>query len=167
MKNLRTISLAILAAMMLLNFAACKNETANKTATSTPATTPTPAVETKITVGTFSEFPPEIDGCSCYFSQSEADFKAKKYIYVDNYENAAFVNINGTMVKVTRPDAKSEKSTNEKHVIKTFSNADYEVIVDINQVKHVDEVWSYTGTLTIKPKTGAATTINIQGECGC
>lgn len=169
MKNLKMSVFTVLVTTLLLGLNACKSDTANKnTAATTTTTTPvTATAENKITVGTFTDFPSDIDGCSCYFSQSDADFKAKKYVYADNYENIAFVNINGAIVKLTRPDAKSEKSANDKHVIKTFSNADYEVTVDINQVKHQDEVWQYKGTLTIKPKTGQVTTINIQGECGC
>lgn len=169
MKNIKLIPLAVLTTVILLNLCACKSDTAHKNtaATSSSTTIPTAAAENKINVGTFTDFPPEIDGCSCYFSQSDADFKAQKYVYADNYENTAFININGAMVKLSRPDAKSEKSATEKHVVKTYSNTDYEVTIDINQIKHLDEVWEYKGTLTIKPKNGQAVTVNIQGECGC
>ena len=169
MKNLKLTTLAVLTTVLFLNLNACKSDTTNKnSAATTPSTTtPTATAENKITVGTFTDFPPEIDGCSCYFSQSEADFKTKKYVYADNYENTAFININGAMVKLTRPDAKSEKSLSEKHVVKTYSNNDYEVTVDINQIKQIEEVWEYKGTLTIKPKNGQTVTVNIEGECGC
>ena len=53
----------------------------------------------EIALDSFSEFPPEIDGCACYFSDSEEEFKKSTYIYTDDYGKNAFVSINGVMTK--------------------------------------------------------------------
>ena len=80
------------------------NTTASPVAENKTATVPTnsnpPAAA--ISIETFTEFPPEIDGCSCYFSANTSDFKAQKYIYADNYQDTGFMKINGAMVKLRK-----------------------------------------------------------------
>jgi hypothetical protein len=121
-------------------------------------------IEQPITIDTFSAFPPEINGCSCYFSANENEFKNSIYLYADDYENTSFVRINGMM---TTFKLKDSKEVSEKHVIKKYDNNNFELIIDIQQVGQLDETWQQKGTLTLIKKGGKTITKNIYGECGC
>jgi hypothetical protein len=123
-----------------------------------------PNKEKEIKIDTFSTFPPEIDGCACYFSNNEEEFKDKKYIYADDYGDNAFISVNGKMTKFVLN--KSTKLNNTRYV-QTFVNDDYEITIDLKQVSQLDETWQKTGTLKIKPKVGKVIVKNIYGECGC
>ncbi|MBI5915905.1 MAG: hypothetical protein HY842_11045 [Bacteroidetes bacterium] len=116
-----------------------------------------------LTIDTFSTFPPEIDGCACYFSNDEAEFKSGKYIYADNYEKTAFVSLHGAMTKF---EMKSDTSMGER-TVKTFANDQYEVTIDMTKVGQIDETWQQKGTMTIKANSGQTISKNIYGECGC
>jgi len=59
-----------------------------------------------IVIDTFSKFPPEIDGCGCYFSTDEQTFKKQTYIYADDYEQTAFILINHKMTKFSLQSSK-------------------------------------------------------------
>jgi hypothetical protein len=121
-------------------------------------------IKQPILVDTFSTFPPEIDGCSCYFSNNEKEFKNNIYVYVDDYQDTSFVRINGIMTKFKLVDS---KQISEKHLIKKYDNKDFELIIDIKQVGQLDETWQQKGTFKLTRKGGKTITKNIYGECGC
>jgi hypothetical protein len=56
---------------------ACDQSSSNKTVTQTDNITTGNQV---LTIDTFLTFPPEIDGCSCYFSKDSAEFKKGVYV---------------------------------------------------------------------------------------
>lgn len=118
----------------------------------------------QILIDTFSTFPPEIDGCACYFSYDETEFKNNKYVYADDYGNNAFVSINGVMTKFAL--SKSDTLPGDRSV-ETFVNDKYEITIDVKQVGQIDETWQKKGTIKIKPKDGKEIVKNIYGECGC
>lgn len=135
--------------------------TENKTGT-TPANSPN-QTEEAISIETFSEFPPEVDGCSCYLSTNESDFKASKYAYIDNREDVAVMKINGAMVKFKRLE---EKEVSKNRWVKKFENKDYELVVDITQ-SGVNGPFPQKGTIKLTKKGGQTITKDVNGECGC
>lgn len=132
----------------------------NKTATA-PINSSTPAAA--ISIGTFTEFPPEIDGCSCYLSENASDFKAQKYIYADNYQDIGFMKINGAMVKFERVD---EKEVFRDHWIKKFDSKDYAIVLDITKSGKVGP-FLQKGTISLTKKNGETIIKDFTGECGC
>ena len=120
--------------------------------------------DSQILIDTFSTFPPEIDGCACYFSNDQTEFKNDKYIYADDYGNNAFVSIDGVMTKFVLK--KSDTLPGDRSV-ETFVNDNYEITIDVKQVGQIDETWQKKGTIKIKPKEGKEIIKNIYGECGC
>jgi hypothetical protein len=122
------------------------------------------STDASIVIDTFSEFPPEIEGCSCYFSNNESDFKSGKYIYVDDYGSNAFVSINGEMKSFSL--SSSERET-EAHHIKTWNSEDFEITLDYKQVGQVEETWQQIGTMKIKSRKGKEVVREFYGECGC
>ncbi len=122
-----------------------------------------------ITVQNFSQFPSEIDGCSCYFSSNKEAFNQKKYIIVTNLDSLAFMTINNqkTRLKLISSGVEPNTFTNFNHV-EVFGNKEYKVIIDIKYQKNTDsEVWIDEGTITITRKDGQKLVTKFYGECGC
>ncbi len=132
----------------------------NKTATASPNSSEPAAA---ISVETFTEFPPEIDGCSCYFSANASDFKAQKYIYADDYEKTGFMKINGAMVKFNKVE---EKEVSRDHWIKKFDSKDYAIVLDMTKSGKVGP-FLHKGTISLTKKNGETVIKDFTGECGC
>ena len=99
-------------------------------------------------------FPEDVMGCTCYFSENEADFKAQKFIYVDSYErNPAYISVDNKLIPVDAEDG---------------DGGGYEVILDIKkEVQLGSELYHREGTITVVHESGAVVTKPIYGECGC
>lgn len=114
----------------------------------------------------FAEFPEEIDGCSCYFSQDQESFDNNKFIYVDNFEDQAYVILNGEKCTFQL----SEEDTGDETSIKKMGTyQDYEMIIELKdtQEESDQEIWKKAGTLTIQANDGDQLVLKISGECGC
>lgn len=122
-----------------------------------------------LTIQSFSQFPSEIDGCSCYFSSTEKTFKQRQYILATNLDSLAFITIDNhpTKLKLIKSTAKPHAFTNFDHV-EIFGNKDYNVTIDIKYKKSTDsEVWIDEGTITITRQDGQKLVTKFYGECGC
>lgn len=110
--------------------------------------------EKEIALTTITGFPDDIMGCTCYFAENEADFKAQKFIYVDSYErNPAYISVQDSLIPVN-----AEEGT----------TGDYEVILDVEkEVQLGGELYHREGTLTVVHKSGTVITKPVYGECGC
>jgi hypothetical protein len=122
-----------------------------------------------ITIQPFSQFPTEIDGCSCYFSSNKKTFNQKQYIIVTNLDSLAFITINQKPLKFKLLSSGAEPHTftdfNHEEV---FGNEDYKITIDIKYNKSTDsEVWMDEGTITITRKDGQKLVTKFYGECGC
>ena len=118
-----------------------------------------------LTVDTFSTFPPEIDGCSCYFSNDSLEFKQGKYIYMSDFDKTSFLKINNDLVKFTKTSREEIDSLNVKE---TYKSEGFELTIQIKQLtKNGYETWLYTGTITLSDKKGNTLTKSFYGECGC
>ena len=115
----------------------------------------------KIKLETFSSFPNEIDGCSCYFSISQEDLKGKMYIFVNDFASLAFVKIAGKLIQFELQEH------DEKHNIYYYIHDDYKMKVEIiKKTAIADELVVVDGIITIDSKKGQAKQKFI-GECGC
>jgi hypothetical protein len=122
-----------------------------------------------ITIQSFSKFPPEIDGCSCYFSANEKAFKQHQYLIVTNLDSLAFMTINEKPLKfkLLSSSAEPQTFTTVDHV-EIFGNNDYTITIDIKHKKSSDsEVWIDEGIITITRKDGQKLVKQFYGECGC
>ncbi|WP_242921548.1 hypothetical protein [Pontibacter liquoris] len=117
-----------------------------------------------INIDTFSEFPPEIEGCLCSFSNSKNDFESRKYIYVDDYQGNAFISINGDLKKFILSNS---QKVSDEHYITTWTSEGYEVILDYKQVGQEEETWQQKGTMRVKAKGAKELVKELYGECGC
>ncbi|WP_027376377.1 hypothetical protein [Kaistella palustris] len=119
-------------------------------------------IPNQIHLETFA-FPPEVNGCSCYFSANKADFDDEKYIYIDDYGNNAFIKTNGKMIKFEM----KEGDFDPENFSKTIKNSDFTISITGQKVKELGEVMMFQGTMTVENKTGEKTVTPIYGECGC
>ncbi len=119
----------------------------------------------KFTVDTFSTFPPEIDGCSCYFSNDSIEFEKGIYIYMNDYSKTSFLKINDALMKFTQTELKEVDST--KNITKAKNDL-YELIIETKYLKQSGyETYLNTGTIILKDKQGNTVQKKFYGECGC
>lgn len=151
-----------LAFVVLLFFNACNQ--ASSPNSQTPAEDP--SMEAKeLSIDTFSTFPPEIDGCSCYFSSDSIAFKKGVYVYMNDYGTISFLKINGVLTKFTQTDLK--EFGEKKRIIKA-KNDQYEMTLEvIDGIQNGDETWLKSGTIKLSDKKGKTITKSFYGECGC
>lgn len=118
-----------------------------------------------LTIDTFSTFPPEIDGCSCYFSNDSTEFKNSHYIYMNDYAQTCFVKLNGVLTKFVQIDFKENDS---REIKAKYKNDSYEMIIESKgATQNGDETWLQTGTIKVTDKKGKTITRSFYGECGC
>lgn len=150
--------LFIFSGLALVLLMACKQNPKNKQA---PVTEPLVA----LTIDTFSQFPPEIDGCSCYFANNPVDFKNSEYIYMNDFAQTCFMKINGAMVKFTQTEFKKADADN---TTAKYKSGGYTLTIQVKNGKASgDETTFASGTITLVDKSGRQITRPFFGECGC
>lgn len=99
-------------------------------------------------------FPKGVTGCSCYFAQTEQDFRNNKFIYLDSYyEDPAFISIDGKIIEIDPSKRKDE---------------DYKVQIQFDREEQNGEETSWkTGVLKVELKDGTILESKFVGECGC
>lgn len=107
-------------------------------------------------IDTFSAFPAEIDGCSCYFSNNSTEFKDGKYIYINDFAETSFVKINGVLTKFKQTEFKKvSKST----IVTKFKSDNYEMTIEVVDGKQSGgETTLKTGTIKVTDKNGKTIT---------
>lgn len=119
----------------------------------------------ELNIDTFSTFPAEIDGCSCYFSNDSIAFKKGEYIYINDYAQISFLKINGVLIKFTQTAFQEVDSLN---VIAKYKGEEYRMTIEIRDgMQNGDETWLKTGTIKLTNKNGKTITKTFYGECGC
>jgi len=157
-KNIPTILTIVLMTILF----ACGQNNSNKNVTHTDNL----VIENQVlTIDTFSIFPPEIDGCSCYFSNDSTEFHKREYIYMNDYAQTSFLKINGVLIKFTQTDYK--KVSNSTTISKAKSDK-YEVTIKVIDGKESgDEASLKSGTIKVTDKNGKTIIKTFYGECGC
>ena len=156
-------SLPILLTAVSLTFLfACGQSNSDKNETRTTSIQPD---KQTLYIDTFSTFPPEIDGCSCYFSNDSTEFKKGEYIYMNDYAQTSFLKINGVITKFTQTDFKEIDSLNVKA---KYKSDHYEMTIESKDgIQNGDETWLKTGTIKLTDKKGKTIIKTFYGECGC
>jgi hypothetical protein len=151
-----------LTAITLTFFFACKQSNSNKNVTQTENIK---FDDQALIIDTFSTFPLEIDGCSCYFSNDSIEFKKGEYVYMNDYAQTSFLKINGVLTKFTQTDFKEIDSLRVKA---KYKSDNYEITIDTKDgIQNGDETWLKTGTIKLTDKKGKTVTKTFYGECGC
>ncbi len=152
----------LLTAVTVLLLFACGQSNPDKSATQTTSIKPN---ELTLSIDTFSTFPPEIDGCSCYFSNDSTELKKGEYIYMNDYAETSWLKINGVLTKFTQTDFKEVDSLNVKA---KYKSDHYEMTIESKVgIQNGDETWLKTGIIKLTNKKGESITKTFYGECGC
>src|SRR5690606_29337136 len=168
MKN--TVKTIFFGLILLLTAQSCSKEpavTENTTTDSIAVTAPVPA-DSVAAISTLKldkfGMPPQVEGCSCYFSDTKENFENERYIYVDDYGNSAYVQIAGKMIKSPMEEGDFDPSK----FTKTIENGDFKVKMTAKKLSEQEEVMMFSGQMTVENKeTGEKTLSPIYGECGC
>src|SRR5687768_16492845 len=54
----------------------------------------------ELTLDDFKAIPDEIDGCACYFSETDQKFKENLYLFAAGYDSTGFVSVHNKLVKL-------------------------------------------------------------------
>ncbi len=108
-------------------------------------------------------FPPEVDGCSCYFSKSKEDFENEKYIYIDDYGKTAYLKMDNKLHKIAMKD----DDFNPENFQKEIKNEDLSIKISGKKIKELEEVMMFEGKMEVTLKNGKKSTVPFYGECGC
>lgn len=118
-----------------------------------------------LTIDTFSTFPSDIDGCSCYFSNDSAEFKRGEYIYMNDYAQTSYLKISGVLTRFTQTDFREIDSLN---VRAKYKSDNYDMTIESNRgIQNGDETWLKSGIIKLTDKKGKTVTKTFYGECGC
>ncbi|PZD76774.1 hypothetical protein [Mesonia sp. K7] len=117
--------------------------------------------ENKIVLEVIEDWRNYMEGCSCYFGTTKENFKSQKWVYLDNYDDTAYIKIDGKVEKLPVVE------DNKKFTYKKFENEAYEITLKTEQTNQIDEVWDFEGILIVKTKDGSITKQAINGACGC
>jgi hypothetical protein len=114
---------------------------------------------------TFLTIPDEIEGCSCYFSNDPSDFEARKYIYVNDFAQTAFVSINGEMIKFTQVEL---QQIDKDNTTARYKSTNYEMTIQVKDGGKISyETSIKTGLIKLTNKAGISITKKFYGACGC
>lgn len=151
-----------LTGLTLILLVACGQNNSDNSLTKTVKIRPN---QQTLTIDTFSNFPPEIDGCSCYFSNDSTEFKKGEFIYVNDYAQTSFLKINGILTKFIQTDFKEIDSS---HIIVKYKSDNYEMTIESKDgIQSGDETWQKKGTIKLTNKKGEVVEKTFYGECGC
>lgn len=124
-----------------------------------------PQPDQPFTVDSFTEFPPEIDGCSCYFANDSIEFNAEKYIYMNDFAETSFVKINDTLIKFKQI---SHNQIDSLNTVAKYRSTNYNMILKVkDKWSNGYETYLNEGTIEITDKNGRTVTLKFYGECGC
>ena len=62
---------------------------------------------------------------------------------------------------------KEDTLTSIEHYVQTWTNKDFELIIETKVVSQSDETWQHKGSLTLKSRKGEMVEQKVYGECGC
>ncbi len=160
----------LLGLLTLVTLHSCKKEYTDVSTSPTTDTTTTisiepadPEVFAKSMLQTFA-MPPEVEGCSCYFSKSQEDYDNEQYVYVDDYGNSAYIKLAGKMIKIPMEEGDFDPS----NFSKVLEDSNYKISMSGKKTSEQDETMMFQGKLTVFIKKEDRTiTTPIFGECGC
>ncbi len=109
-----------------------------------------------IEVSNFKVMPQYAKGCACFYSQDQADYNNRQFLYLEDENKDCLVIINGRQERLLFKGAGS------------FSNADYTLV--FTHKKQINTVGSnkvFEATMIITNSKGDKTIIPVTGVCGC
>ena len=109
-----------------------------------------------IEVSNFRVIPQYAKDCACFYSQDQADYNNRQFLYIEDEKKDCIININGRQERLIYKD-------ND-----TFSNKDYVLsFTDKKQINTVGGNNIFEAKMVISNTAGAKIVIPVTGVCGC
>lgn len=158
--------LPVIAFTLSLLMGCQKEQKATENKENTIAESNTKATSKKaIVLESFTEYPDEIDGCSCVFALDSTAYSQDKHIYVNDFAATAFVKIDGKLIRCEQISYESKDSVNS--VVK-YKAGNYRMTVNTkNNGDAGYEASSMTGSIKIEDDKGNTSEQPFYGICGC
>lgn len=166
--------MCVITAFAFVLFVSCSSETVKQADTLANKGMQVIEEETKpdtvpdFTLDDYKGFPPEIEGCTCYFSENKEKFDKQQFLFTSNADGLCVVAINNKQLRLKQVSIVRDKdpgSNNE--TISGYEGEGWKVMVRITgKTRSGDEVWTNTGTITVE-KDGKKLEKSFTGECGC
>jgi len=119
----------------------------------------------ELSLDTFSKLPREINGCACYFSNDSIAFKKGLFIFVNDFNQASFVMINGNLKKFTHTGIDEMDGT---HTITQYKNDSLLISLKVKgEWPSNYESILKTGAIELTQINGQTITKTFYGKCGC
>lgn len=131
-------------------------------AKSTVATT---AAAPKSRLDFIQSIPGSIDGCGEFFTYDSVKLSDEKYIFLSDMGEMAIIRIKGKDVQLKK-SVRESKQINATNSVEVYYAVGYKVVLKKKEVKMVDQLYEYTGTLQITGKK-LKVTYKVRGEGGC
>lgn len=112
-----------------------------------------------LSLDSFVEMPPDIEGCSCFFSESEEKYNRQEYVFVADFDSTAFISVNNKMIALKLVSlGRDSLAFGDYDRVDIYKRDSYKVTVemkyhDLPQAEG-DEVWSNSGSVTIENGEG-------------
>lgn len=113
------------------------------------------------TLDSFVKIPDEIDGCGCYFYLSTEDEQSRRFIFVNDFANVAFVSINRNIEKFEL------KKHDEKSNLYWYSNGVFDLKVAITKKTTKEYETTYMEGEISLSKGSRTVSKFFTGTCGC
>ena len=118
-----------------------------------------------IDIGSFTTFPEDITGCSCYVTVDSTTYKNGEYIFMSDMAEVAYMKLDGKLLKFTRVE---EPEINEATHTTAYHSEEYDIVVEMTHGKRTGyEVWNVHGLIKVKDRESNSTATKFFGECGC
>ena len=128
-------------------------------------------IETELNITDLGDIAMEIDGCSCFFSETETKYKSEIYLIATNLDSIAYISLNEKSMKLYLVERKFDKySKNDENYTEIFANEKFKATLEVkidNTKKRGDEVWWNTGSIKVEDENGKIQIKKFIGECGC
>jgi hypothetical protein len=124
--------------------------------------------ESSAELTTFKGLPPDVQGCTCYFSSSERKFKNEEYLFASNLDSTAYVSINGKSKVLKLVSSTRSGAIDDRDYVETYSDGLYNVVIHVYFKGNVgDETWWNSGDIKVYFKGVEMDKRTFLGECGC
>lgn len=126
----------------------------------------TEELKSSLVLDSFTEVPPEVRGCSCYFSRNKQELQQQQYIYLNDYKKTSFISVGGKLEKLFLKNNPDSTAANKSG---TYANEEFELKVEIEKENDLaEELAGLEGHLILKElKSGKVQSFPFVGECGC
>ncbi|MDX2360349.1 MAG: hypothetical protein QNK23_06060 [Crocinitomicaceae bacterium] len=119
-------------------------------------------------LGGIDQIPDELGDWACYYSLDEWTLSKGDYVFVNDYYELGYINLNDTLERLIQMSADADAGQYRGDYFEEYySNGILHIILASEATgKTIGDKWEYKGELEITDVMGNTRTVNVVGECG-